>query len=227
MFLLFWLHFRFPPPVVPLDFIPFHKFASALQSKGSLLKPEPPDARPPLDPESRKTIEGLASFVAKSGQRFEDMSREKHIGNPAFAFLFGGEGHDYYVRRLWEEEKNLAADGKKQLEVVSRKVDRSRQELNAERRGHLLGETPLVRENVPVASLIAPEDRARLQSALSSTFTKSASVVGSIITRLGHKQCCCYLVLQQASTFFWQVIWQERISRGKQVHSGLLIAEAF
>ncbi|CAK9869086.1 unnamed protein product, partial [Sphagnum jensenii] len=165
----------FPPPVVPLDFIPFHKFASALQSKGSLLKPEPPDARPPLDTESRKTIEGLASFVAKSGQRFEDMSREKYIGNPAFAFLFGGEGHDYYVRRLWEEEKNLAADGKKQLEVVSRKVDRSRQELNAERRGNLLGETPLVRENVPVASLIAPEDRARLQSALSSTFTKSAS----------------------------------------------------
>lgn len=156
-----------------------------------LQKSPPAEAEPPVDSETCKIIEGLASFVAKSGPRFEEISKEKHAENPRFKFLFGGSGHDYYIRKLWEEQQKLVREGKQQIQIGSRQHESSERKskfsplLNAEERGKLLGETALPREtvprergNVPVASLVGADDRARLQSALSSTFTKSSSTVG-------------------------------------------------
>lgn len=166
-------------------------------------RPEPAAARPPDDPELCKYIEGLASFVAKSGPRLEEISKEKQRDNPMFGFLFGGLGHDYYVRRLWEEGQKLAKEGKQQIKidnVPSEKAGRRSNfspQLDANERGKMLGEIPLPkgaapvqRQNAPIASMVGAGDRARLQSALSSAFTSSSTVR-------------CTLWLERCGSYVW------------------------
>ncbi|KAJ6406019.1 hypothetical protein OIU84_009696 [Salix udensis] len=62
--------------------------------------PSPP-APPPSDPELQKRIDKLVEYSAKNGPEFEVMIREKQQDNPAYSFLFGGEGHAYYRYKLW------------------------------------------------------------------------------------------------------------------------------
>ncbi|KAA8528203.1 hypothetical protein F0562_035546 [Nyssa sinensis] len=61
----------------------------------------PPLAVPPSDPELQKRIDKLVEYAAKNGPEFEAMIREKQQDNPAYSFLFGGEGHNYYCYKLW------------------------------------------------------------------------------------------------------------------------------
>lgn len=61
----------------------------------------PPPAAPPSDPELHKRIDKLVEYAAKNGPEFETMIREKQHDNPAYSFLFGGEGHNYYRYKLW------------------------------------------------------------------------------------------------------------------------------
>lgn len=61
----------------------------------------PPPAPPPSDPEQQKTIDKLVEYAVKNGPEFEAMIREKQKDNPAYSFLFGGEGHSYYRYKLW------------------------------------------------------------------------------------------------------------------------------
>ena len=44
----------------------------------------------------RDTIDKFASFVARKGVEFEQVTKNSQQGNPKFAFLFGGEFHHYY-----------------------------------------------------------------------------------------------------------------------------------
>ncbi|KAK6947654.1 CID domain [Dillenia turbinata] len=60
----------------------------------------PPPA-PPADPELHKRIDKTVEYAAKNGPEFEAMIREKQQDNPAYSFLFGGEGHSYYRYKLW------------------------------------------------------------------------------------------------------------------------------
>jgi hypothetical protein len=46
---------------------------------------------PIADEEVRTVIDKLAVFVAKNGDAFENITKEKQRDNPKFAFLFGGE----------------------------------------------------------------------------------------------------------------------------------------
>lgn len=121
-------------------------------------------------------IEGVATLVARCGKLFEDLSREKNQSNPLFCFLTGGNGHDYYARKLWEERQKRIDQTKPQSDGKS---FQSVQKLTAESRAKILGEKPLQRttevSNPPVASA----DMIQLQSNLSDTFTKPASHVGS------------------------------------------------
>lgn len=48
----------------------------------------------------QKRIDKLVEYVAKNGPEFEAMVCEKEHGNPAYSFLFGGEGHGYYRYKL-------------------------------------------------------------------------------------------------------------------------------
>ncbi|KAJ4982432.1 hypothetical protein NE237_033269 [Protea cynaroides] len=61
----------------------------------------PPPIAPPSDLELHKCIDKLVEYAAKNGLEFEAMIREKQKDNPAYSFLFGAEGHDYYHYKLW------------------------------------------------------------------------------------------------------------------------------
>ena len=49
-----------------------------------------------LDASMIDRIEKLAQYVAQSNQQMEETVRERQRTNPAFSFLFGGEGAGYY-----------------------------------------------------------------------------------------------------------------------------------
>lgn len=112
--------------------------------------------------------------MARCGSLFEDLSREKNRSNPLFAFLSGGNGHDFYKRKLWEERQKCDDKTKQQSES---KMSQSAQKMTAESRGIILGEKPLERtlkdSNAPIPSA----DTVNFQLNLSDTFTQPASMV--------------------------------------------------
>ena len=55
---------------------------------------------PPANPDLRRRIELLAVQIARSGAAVEAVARRKHHSDPAYGFLFGGEGSEYYAQRL-------------------------------------------------------------------------------------------------------------------------------
>ncbi|KAJ7949135.1 SURP and G-patch domain-containing protein 1-like protein [Quillaja saponaria] len=63
----------------------------------------------PSDPAVKKVADKLASFVAKHGRQFEDVTRQKNPGDTYFKFLFDENCADYkyYQNRLAQEEKTL------------------------------------------------------------------------------------------------------------------------
>lgn len=81
------------PPLMPPHLVP-SPFLGPYDSS-------PPPAAPPSDSELQKRIDKLVEYAAKNGPEFEAMIREKQQDNPAYSFLFGGEGHNYYRYKLW------------------------------------------------------------------------------------------------------------------------------
>ncbi|XP_043688046.1 calcium homeostasis endoplasmic reticulum protein isoform X2 [Telopea speciosissima] len=69
----------------------------------------PPPVAPPPEPELHKRIDKLVEYAAKNGPEFESMIRDKQQDNPAYSFLFGAEGHDYYHYKLWLSTHSSAA----------------------------------------------------------------------------------------------------------------------
>ncbi|KAJ0989095.1 hypothetical protein J5N97_007451 [Dioscorea zingiberensis] len=162
---------RFKPPVIPPNFEPVHKFSSPLEPASKFAEAHPPEVPPPEDNNLKMLIDGLATLVARCGKLFEDLSKEKNKANPLFSFLSGGNGHGYYVRKLWEEKQKYG-DQPKQMDMKSIS---SVPKLTAEGRGRILGERPL-EKSTGSSSSIAPKEVIHLQSNLSDTFTKSASL---------------------------------------------------
>ncbi|BFI23878.1 G patch domain-containing protein 1 [Marchantia polymorpha subsp. ruderalis] len=152
---------RIPQPVVPMNFDTKATFATSLDVERRLSRPEPPEAPPPADTVTRKLIDGLATFVARIGPRFEALSREKHFGNPQFSFLDTGPDHEYYSRKLWEEQRVISEKGNEPIEP---KRGGHNEKLGADQRALILGETPLPKE-----------EKARLPEALAGSFTSPAT----------------------------------------------------
>ncbi|OMO63875.1 SWAP/Surp [Corchorus olitorius] len=164
---------RFDPPIIPKDFVPHHEFPGPLETLKKLDIPSPPEVPPPDDNNLKLLIEGVATLVARCGKLFEDLSRKKNQSNPLFSFLSGGNGHDYYARKLWEEHQKRGVQGKLPMDE---KLTPSMQKMTAESRGKLLGEKPLERSSKEsTSSSIASGEFAHLQSNLTDTFTKPAS----------------------------------------------------
>lgn len=174
----------FPPPVIPRGFVPNHRFSSTvLDSSGKFLsRPIPEEVPPVSDPKIRTAIEGLATFVARGGQKFEDLVREKNVDNPLFSFLFGGPGIEYYNRKLWELREKQQKDqgvafnsqgGDGREDGGSRKGNRV-EKLDSERRGEILGERTLPKEVTDKFQKpgIGMEDKTRLQAELSNQFER-------------------------------------------------------
>ncbi|KAI4335834.1 hypothetical protein L6164_014441 [Bauhinia variegata] len=162
---------RFEAPVIPKDFLPHHTFPGPLEIDCKHYDVPPQEVPPPEDGTLKLLIEGVASLVARSGKKFEDLYREKNKSNPLFNFLSGGIGHDYYARKLWEAcQKRSDQTG----EHLDGKVPASVQRLTAESRGKILGEKPLEKSFQGPSSSVSSKDIHR-QLNLSDTFTKSAS----------------------------------------------------
>lgn len=165
---------RFDPPVVPKNFVPHHKFRAPLDDSNKHDgDPPPPEAIAPEDNNLKLLIEGVATLVARCGKLFEDLSREKNQSNPLFSFLTGGNGCDYYARKLWEERQKHNDKSKQLLDVKSSPTV---QKMTAESRGKILGERPLERSSRDTNSSVASADVIQLQFNLSDTFTKPASL---------------------------------------------------
>ncbi|KAL3832917.1 hypothetical protein ACJIZ3_007653 [Penstemon smallii] len=65
---------------------------------------------PPGDPTVRNAADKLASFVAKNGRHFENITMQKNPGDTPFKFLYDESCSDYkyYLYRRGEEEKALS-----------------------------------------------------------------------------------------------------------------------
>ncbi|KAL3611403.1 hypothetical protein D5086_002423 [Populus alba] len=72
---------------------------------------------PPSDPTVKNVADKLASFVAKHGRQFENVTRQKNPGDTPFKFLFDENCADfkYYEYRLTEEEKALSQSRDSQI----------------------------------------------------------------------------------------------------------------
>lgn len=79
----------------------------AKSAKVSDVVAPPPE---PSDPTVKNAADKLASFVAKNGRAFEDVTRQKNPGDTLFKFLFDESCADYkyYAFRLSEEEKSIS-----------------------------------------------------------------------------------------------------------------------
>ncbi|MBA0825046.1 hypothetical protein Goarm_021666, partial [Gossypium armourianum] len=163
---------RFDPPIIPKDFVPHHKFPGPLETLRKLDVPSPPEVPPPDDSNLKLLIEGVAKLVTRCGKLFEDLSRKKNQSNPLFSFLSGGDGHDYYERRLWEEHQKLGDQAKLSLDG---KHSPTARKMTAEGRGKLLGEKPLDRSTKETTSSSIASREFQLQFNLSDTFKKPDS----------------------------------------------------
>ncbi|PIN18438.1 putative RNA binding protein, contains G-patch domain [Handroanthus impetiginosus] len=162
----------FEPPAIPKDFVLLHKFPAPLGNDGKVSEISPPEVPPPDDNSLKVLIEGVATLVARCGKLFEDLSREKNQSNPLFAFLNGGNGSDYYARKLWEERQKRG----EQTKLLEGERPQNSEQLTAEGRGKILGEKALERTSRESNSLVASAGSVNLQFQLSDTFTKPASV---------------------------------------------------
>ncbi|KFK27632.1 hypothetical protein AALP_AA8G408400 [Arabis alpina] len=163
---------RFDPPKIPKDFVARHKFSGPLEAETKPNVSAPLDVPPPEDNNLKLLIDGFATFVSRCGKLYEDLSREKNQSNQMFDFLRGGNGHDYYVRRLWEEQQKRSDQSKLLFEV---KASPSAQKMTAESRGSLLGESPLQRSLKEADTSASSGGSFQFPTNLSDTFTKSAS----------------------------------------------------
>ncbi|KAL3655227.1 hypothetical protein CASFOL_001013 [Castilleja foliolosa] len=90
----------FPPHVPPhLSPSPFHGQYDSAQA--------PSPSPPPPDPELQKRIDKLVEYAVKNGPEFEVVVRQREQDNPAYSFLFGGEGHNYYRYKLFTATKPM------------------------------------------------------------------------------------------------------------------------
>ncbi|CAN6912527.1 unnamed protein product [Brassica oleracea] len=162
---------RFDPPKIPKDFVARHNFSGPRETETKPTASTPRDVPPPEDKNLKLLIDGFATFVSRCGKLYEDLSREKNESNQLFDFLRGGSGHDYYARRLWEEQQKRSGQSNLQLDV---KVPPSVQKMTAETRGSLLGEKPL-QKSLKETETSSSGGSFQFPTNLSDTFTKSAS----------------------------------------------------
>jgi len=61
-----------------------------------------------LAPDLRKRIEIMADHIARNGSDFEATVKQKNVNNPQFAFLYNGEGSEYYQQVLAKQRGTTA-----------------------------------------------------------------------------------------------------------------------
>jgi calcium homeostasis endoplasmic reticulum protein len=65
----------------------------------------------PHDGQLANIIDKLAKFVARNGPEFEQMTKNKQIGNTQFQFLYpNSEFFNYYQHQVLQERRNLSGE---------------------------------------------------------------------------------------------------------------------
>ncbi|KAK4769387.1 hypothetical protein SAY86_027537 [Trapa natans] len=99
------------------------------------------DGAPPLpsDLTVKNVADKLATFVAKNGRHFEDVTRQKNPGDTPFKFLFDKMCADYkyYEFRLVEEEKAISQSKEFQSSQNGGMSTSSSRSSNASQRSHV------------------------------------------------------------------------------------------
>ncbi|KAL0413861.1 UNVERIFIED_CONTAM: G patch domain-containing protein TGH [Sesamum radiatum] len=128
---------------------------------------------PPVIPKDFVPHHKFLAPLGDDGKNAEILPlREKNQSNPLFAFLSGGNGSDYYVRKLWEERQKRG----EQTKLWEGKKPQNSEQLTAERRGKILGEKALEKSSRDSASLVESAASVNIQFKLSDTFTTPASI---------------------------------------------------
>ena len=68
-----------------------------------------------LDDALTTRITKLANFVAQKGDAMEQMVRTKNGADPDWAFLFGGEGADFYMEQKQAAQESMAEQYRQQM----------------------------------------------------------------------------------------------------------------
>lgn len=168
------LHLKtvYQQPIVPSSFVERHIASSASKNEDPKVMPHHvPTPQPPDDSTLKKSIDSTAVFVAKGGVMSEELVRQQHAGDHAFAFLFGGKGSEYYRWKVLDVKVTFQKLGVNCIGLREAP-------LTADDRGWILGderieETPSRRPRVYIEG-VPEDDRNRVQSALKSTFVKGS-----------------------------------------------------
>ena len=132
----------FPPPSIPRGWDPLRSVMAKLRA-ATLDEDAPEEAPPPTDPATRKAAETLAGFVARVGDGFEKLAKQKHKNDPQFRFLFGGVGHKFFRWRIHRLRAEEAARRAPPVAPGPPAAALPRAPLTAGARAALLGEVPL------------------------------------------------------------------------------------
>lgn len=203
---------RFLPPEIPDDFDAQHKFPTPVQSTEKIYDSAPLEVPPPEDTSLTLLIDGCAAMVARCGKHIEDFYKEKSKTNPQFLFLSGGEGCNYYMRKLWEHQQKHIG----QQRHDSAKPKSSSDKLTAENRGKILGERPLDRTTKLHSPSLSAKEAVQLQSNLTETFVKPISLVSHFYYYVGllliSHWLCQWLILGLQLVFSClQIGWPTRV----------------
>eukprot|EP01018_Ginkgo_biloba_P017834 Gb_38298 [translate_table: standard] len=110
--------------------------------------------------------------------------------------LFGGAGHDYYQRKLWEERKKLTGQGKVPFE---KPLERNGQKLNSEDCGRILVTKPTFEDVATIQPFwIDPAKHAQDLSSSSKTGIEGDYALHMQEARHTNLRRVTYLVLDEA-----------------------------
>jgi splicing factor 4 len=128
----------------------------------------------PNDMTVRQVADKLASFVAKNGRQFEDITRQRNPGDTPFKFLFDKNSSDYkyYETRLAEEEKVLAQTKDAQASKI---VNSSTESSRAHSGSHRSSFEPKSNYQTPASALYGAYEGGPSQGSSSSHGDHSAS----------------------------------------------------
>ncbi|KAL3537364.1 hypothetical protein ACH5RR_000730 [Cinchona calisaya] len=127
----------------------------------------------PSDPTVKKVADKLASFVAKNGRQFENITRQKNPGDTPFKFLFDQNcsEYKYYEYRLNEEEKALSESRESQLPESGNMISIHTNAVSASQRSY----PPHSHYQTPASALYETVENTR-----SSTASVQASSAGRL-----------------------------------------------
>lgn len=150
-------------PKIPDSFIPHQQSRKRMETENEDVFPKMPHINIPKNTDVKHVIDTLAVFVARNGEDFENIAKERNKNNKQFLFLFGGDGYDYYRWKIIEFKKMYKKFNLKN--IFQRNVP-----LTTDERSTILGEKVIITEND--SNLFQNDQWKHIQQNLTNNFIK-------------------------------------------------------